>query len=260
MQKRVAITTFQILAISFLAIFSLTNCATSEETTRLARNISATDSELSRMRYENDRRFSELAKEDENIRKQLINLSTAVDDKNEKIKIIFGKLDELEYQIRTYFDELKKEINSLKKSGTLSPGGPSITQRPATGGTSNNKDYETAYKDAFESFQKKSYEEAIKKFSAFVEAHPGTPLAPNGLYWIGESYMSVKNYEKAILSFQELVDKYPKSEKVPRALLAQADAFNAVKDKKSSITVLKKVLELFPKSEEAAIAERRLRN
>lgn len=259
MQKRVAITTFQILAISFLAIFSLTNCATSEETTRLARNISAADSELSRMRYENDRRFSELAKEDENIRKQLINLSSAVDDKNEKIKIIFGKLDELEYQIRTYFDELKKEINSLKKSGTVSPGGPTITQRPATGVTSS-KDYETAYKDAFEAFQKKSYEEAIKKFSAFVEAHPGTPLAPNGLYWIGESYMSVKNYEKAILSFQELVDKYPKSEKVPRALLAQADAFNAVKDKKSSTTVLKKVIELFPKSEEAAIAERRLRN
>jgi tol-pal system protein YbgF len=123
-----------------------------------------------------------------------------------------------------------------------------------------SRDYETAYKDAFDSFQKKSYEEAIRKFSAFVESHPGTPLVANALYWIGESYMSVKNYEKAILSFQELVDKYPKSEKVPRALLAQADAFNAVKDKKSSITVLKKVIELFPKSEEAAIAERRLRN
>lgn len=258
MQRRNIGIFFQAFAVSLFALFSLTNCATSEETTRLARNISATDSELSRMRYENDRRFSELAKEDENIRKQLVNLSTAIDDKNEKIKIIFGKLDELEYQLRTYFNELKNEINSLKKSGTVSPGGPPITQRPPAG--TPNKDYETAYKDAFEAFQKKSYEEAIKKFSSFVEAHQGTPLAPNALYWIGESYMSVKNYEKAILSFQELVDKYPKSEKVPRALLAQADAFNAVKDKKSSTTVLKKVIELFPKSEEAAIAERRLRN
>lgn len=258
MGRRNFVIFFQAFTVSLFVLFSLTNCATSEETTRLARNISATDSELSRMRYENDRRFSELAKEDENIRKQLINLSTAIDDKNEKIKIIFGKLDELEYQIRTYFNELKNEINSLKKSGTVSPGGPPITQRPPSG--TQNKDYETAYKDAFEAFQKKSYEDAIKKFSAFVETHPGTPLAPNALYWIGESYMSVKNYEKAILSFQELVDKYPKSEKVPRALLAQADAFYAVKDKKSSTTVLKKVIELFPKSEEAAIAERRLRN
>ena len=258
MRRRVIVTRFQALIISFIVTFSLTNCATSEETTRLARNISSTDTELSRQRYENDQRFSELTKEDENIRKQLINLSSSLDDKNEKIKVIFGKLDELEYQLRTYFNELKNEINSLKKSGAASPGGPTITQRQTP--QAPNRDYETAYKDAFEAFQKKSYEEAIKKFTAFVEVHPGTPLAPNALYWIGESYMNIKNYEKAILSFQELVDKYPKSDKVPRALLAQADAFNAVKDKKSSMTVLKKVIELFPKSEEAAIAERRLRN
>jgi len=258
MHKRVIVTSFQTLIVSLLVIFSLTSCATSEETTRLARNISSTDADVSRLRNENDRRFAELAREDENIRKQLVNLSTALDDKNEKIKIIFGKLDELEYQLRMYFNELKNELNSLKKSGVASPGSPPA-QRPISSGASN-RDYETAYKDAFEAFQKKSYDEAIKKFSAFVEAHPGTPLAPNAVYWIGESYMSVKNYEKAILSFQELVDKYPKSEKVPRALLAQADAFNAVKDRKSSTTVLKKVIELFPKSEEAAIAERRLRN
>jgi tol-pal system protein YbgF len=257
MNKRIIVTTFQSVILSFIVVFSLTNCATSQETVQLARNISATDNEVNRLRNETNRRLDDLAREDENIRKQLVNLSSAVDDKNEKIKIIFGKLDELEYQLKTYFTELKNEINSLKKPGGTTAGSP-LSQRPPSG--TPNRDYETAYKDAFEAFQKKSYEEAIRKFSAFVEAHPGTPLVPNALYWIGESHMSVKNYEKAILSFQELVDKYPKSDKVPRALLAQADAFNAVKDKKSSITVLKKVIELFPKSEEAAIAERRLRN
>ena len=257
MKKRFVITASQAFIFSVFVVLLLSSCATSEETTRLARNISATDSDLGRYKNENDRRFAELAKENENIRKQLVNLSSAVDDKNEKIKIIFGKLDELEYQLKMYFNELKNELNSLKKSGGITPGS-TPSQRPISGAP--NRDYEAAYKDAFEAFQKKSYEEAIRKFSAFIEAHPGTPLTPNALYWIGESYMSVKNYEKAILSFQELVDKFPKSEKVPRALLAQADAFNGVKDKKSSTTVLKKVIELFPKSEEAVIAERRLRN
>jgi len=258
MKKRLILATLQIFILSACVVLSITSCATSEETTRLARNISATDSDLNRYKNENDRRLSELAREDENIRKQLVNLSTSLDDKNEKIKILFGKLDELEYQIKMYFNELKNEISSLKRPGgaTSGPGIPSSQRSTAT----PNKDYDAAYKDAFESFQKKSYDDAIRKFSAFVEAHPGTPLVPNALYWIGESYMSVKNYEKAILSFQELVDKYPKSDKVPRALLAQADAFIGVKDKKSSMTVLKKVIELFPKSEEAAIAERRLRN
>jgi tol-pal system protein YbgF len=257
MKKRLICTTFQVLVFSVFVMVALTSCATSEETVKLARNISATDSDLGRLRNDTDRRIAELTKEDENIRKQLVNLSTSLDDNKERIRIIFGKLDELEYQLRMYFNELKNELNSLKKAG-VAPGTSITNQRPTT--AAPNRDYETAYKDAFEAFQKKSYEEAIKKFSAFVESHAGTPLVPNALYWIGESYMSVKNYEKAILSFQELVDKYPKSEKVPRALLAQADAFNAVKDKKSSMTVLKKVIELFPKSEEAAIAERRLRN
>jgi len=258
MEKRIIAAGFQVLMVSVVMVFSLSNCATSQETAQLARNLSATDSEVTRQRSETNRRFDELAREDESLRKQLVNLSTAVDDQNEKIKTIFGKLDELEYQMRTYFNELKNELNSLKKPGAIIPGN-TPSQRPGLGGVAN-KDYESAYKEAFEAFQKKSYDDAIRKFSAFVDVHGGTPLAPNALYWIGESYMSLKNYEKAILSFQELVDKYPKSEKVPRALLAQADAFSAVKDKKSSMTVLKKVIELFPKSEEAAIAERRLRN
>lgn len=256
MKKQFLLTTFQVLVLSVLAICSLTNCATSQETVQLARNISVTDSELNRLRNESDRRFAELAREDESIRKQLVTLSSSVEDNKEKIKIIFGKLDELEYQLRQYFTELKEELSSLKKSGT----GPGITQLQRSLPQAPTKDYESAYKDAFETFQRKSYEEAIQKFSAFVETHPGTPLVPNALYWIGESHMSVKNYEKAVLSFQELVDKYPKSDKIPRALLAQADAFNGLKDKKSSTIVLKKVVELFPKSEEAAIAQRRLRN
>jgi tol-pal system protein YbgF len=255
--KKGFIITSQVLIFSVCVVLALSGCATSEETNKLARNISTTDSDLNRYKSETNKRLAELAKEDEGIRKQLVNISTALDDKNEKIKIIFGKLDELEYQLKMYFNELKNELNSIKKSGGATSG-----STPSQGSLSGapSRDYEAAYKAAFEAFQKKSYEEAIRKFSAFVDAHPGTPLVPNALYWIGESYMSVKNYEKAILSFQELVDKYPKSEKVPRALLAQADAFNSVKDKKSSITVLKKVIELFPKSEEAAIAERRLRN
>jgi tol-pal system protein YbgF len=257
MKKRFVVAVSQVAMVSVFVVLALSGCATSEETTRLARNISATDSDLGRYKNENDRRLAELAKEDENLRKQLVNLSTSLDDKNEKIKILFGKLDEIEYQLKMYFNELKTEISALKKSGGASTGDAPF-QRQTT--AAPNKNYEAAYKDAFEAFQKKSYEDAVRKFSAFVDAYPGTPLVPNALYWIGESYMSLKNYEKAILSFQELVDKYPKSEKVPRGLLAQADAFNAVKDKKSSTTVLKKVIELFPKSEEAAIAERRLRN
>ncbi|OPX97959.1 MAG: tol-pal system protein YbgF [Syntrophorhabdus sp. PtaU1.Bin002] len=229
--------------VAAMVLLGLLGCATTEDTMKLARNISATDTELTQYRRETDQRLAALSKEDEAMRRQLVNLSSALDDQNDKIKMLLGKLDEMEHQQR----------ESGKRGATQEP---SLPTPPAVG----NKEYEAAYKDAFDAFQKKSYEESIQKFSAFIEANPGTPLVPNALYWIGQSYMNVKNYEKAILSFQELVDKYPKNARVPRGLLAQAEAFSAVNDKKSSITILKKVIELFPKTEEAAIAERRLRN
>jgi len=241
------------------AVFGLFGCVTADETMQLQRNIAATDTEFNRYRVETDRRLSDLTKDDEGIRRQLVNLSSSVDDNNEKIKTILGKLDELEYQLKMYFNEPKSELGGGKKPGAPFIAAPPAATQQRTAPTVD-KNYEAAYKDAFDAFQKKSYDESIKKFSAFVEAYPGTPLVPNALYWVGESHMNVKNYENAILSFQELVDKYPKSDKVPRGLLSQAEAFSAVNDKKSSTTVLKKIIELFPKTEEAAIAERRLRN
>jgi tol-pal system protein YbgF len=244
------------IGLVFLCIF-LFGCATAQETTQLRQTITATDSELSGYRGETDRKLTDLARDNDNMRKQLVNLSSIIDEKGQQMKTVLGKLDELEFQLRTHVRELKGEISMLKKTEAGPPEGslslsPQPPQPPA--------DCQPAYKDAFDAFQKKQYKDAIEKFSTFAETCRDTPLAPNAFFWMGESYMNLKNYEKAVLSYQELADKHPKSDMVPRALLAQAQAFQSMKDKKSSITVLKKIMELFPKSNEAAIAERRLRD
>jgi len=220
-------------------------CVTDEELIALKQNIVSLRHEMNLYQEETNKKLSNLAKEDENITKQIINLSIASETREDKTRTIMGKLDELEYKL----NEIKNQLAAYKK-GTGKP--PTISQPVDT-------KYEVVYKEAFETFQKGLYDEAIKRFSEFIGTYNGTPLVPNAYYWIGESYMGLKNYEKAILTFQELIDKYPKSEKAPRALLSQADAFMALKDSKSSITILKKVIELFPKSEEATIAERKLR-
>ncbi len=234
-----------------LAALILAGCASSEETTQLRNSIYSLNRELVQVREETARKLADLAKEDESIRKQLVSVYGATETRDDKIKAILGKLDDLDYQLKTYWSETKSEIAALKRTGVGQAKEPA---KPA------NVNYEAAYKEAFDSYQKKSYDEAVKKFINFIETFPGTPLVPNAYYWLGESYVMLGNYEKGIVSFQEVVDKYPKSDKAPRALLSQADAFASAKDKKSSITILKKVMELFPKSEEAAIAERKLRS
>ena len=240
----------QIFIILSLVMIGMFGCASTEETTQLKNNITSIYNEFNLYREETDKKLSNIVKEDENIRKQFINLSNSIDSREDNTKIIMGKLDELEHQLRTYWNETKSEINLLKKGGGKTQIVPQL-------GETN---YETAYKEAFDAYQKGQYGEAIKKFSAFIESYGGTPLVPNAYYWLGDSHMNVKDYENAILYFQEVVDKYPKSDKASRALLLQADAFSNVNDKKSSITILKKVIELFPKTEEAIIAERKLKN
>jgi tol-pal system protein YbgF len=234
-------------------------CATTDETSQLRRSVGSLENEVLQLRQETDAKMSKISKENEATSKQVVNMYSLMESKDEKIKDLMGKIDELEYQLRTYWTETKSALAAAKKPDDKSLNQTTQGQKP---GPQQPKDvkYEDAYKDAFETFQKGKYDEAVKMFSTFIDSYSGTPLVSNAYYWIGESYMNLKNYDKAILYFQETIDKYPKSEKAPRALLSQAEAFRLTNDKKSSTTILKRVIELYPKTEEAIIAERRLRN
>lgn len=251
-----------LLALSFFGLFAVTGCVTTEEATKLQGNMSSLQGDFYQFKQDTDARLAKIEKEQENLSKQVVNMYSSVDNRDEKIRNIMGKLDELEYQIKT---SESRTTNAAKRGNGEIP--PILTTQEPKKGPANVKTspktdarYEEAYKEAFESFQRGQYENAVTKFTAFTETYSGTPLASNAFYWIGESYMNLKNYDKAILYFQEVIDKYPKSEKAPRALLSQAEAFRLTNDKKSANTLLKRVIELYPKSEEAVIAERKLRN
>lgn len=246
-----------------LVFLILVGCASSGEVGDVRRDVTTVYREFRTYRDATDARLSSLEKEvsalsqsmksvEDLSRKQFLDLSMSLESKEDKIKSILGKLEELESQLRTYWGETKGELRELK-GGAKTP----IPQKRGPALPQGN--YEELYKQAFDAFQKGQYQESIRAFQEFVRAYPDTPLAPNARYWMGEGYMNVKDQEKAILSFQEVIDKYPDSEKAPRALLRQAEAFGELGDKKSSATLLRRVVELYPKTDEARVAERLLR-
>ncbi len=244
-------------ALCLFLLFGLFGCVSTDDVNRLQQSVNALNMELNRYKSETDGKLTALAKENQTLGRQVMNMSTTADTREDKTKNMLGKIDELEHQLRTYWNETKMEISALKKSGVKPQAALPISNVPKP---VDDAKYETSYREAFDAFQKGAYDEAVSKFSQFIAAYNNTPLAPNAYFWLGESYMSLRNYDNAILNFQEVCDKYPKSDKVPRAMLSQAEAFSYLKDKKSSITIFKKVMELYPKSEEAVIAERKLRN
>ncbi len=240
-----------LICLAFFAIL-ITGCASTEETAQLRRSINSVQSDVMDLRQETDSRLARMARENDTANKQVLNVYSSVENNDEKIRMLTGKIDDLEFQLKNYWAETKKLIAESKKTSTQS-GGPAKIVPPA------DAKYEDVYKDAFETFQRGNYEEAAKRFSSFIQSFPSAPLTSNAYYWLGESHFNMKNYDKAILYFQETVDKFPKSEKAPRALLSQAEAFRLTNDRKSSTTILKRIIELYPKTEEAIVAERRLR-
>ncbi len=251
----------RLLPVFLLGLFAF-GCASTEDVTQVRQDVSTVYGEQTSYRERTDARLSRMEKDmkdlqktvgtpDVGLRKQVVDMSLSDQSRDDKIKAILGRLDELESQLRTYWEETKSEIREVRKQ---------MTAPPETASTAPTKaNAEGLYKQGFEAFQKGSYDNAVALFAQFVKENPDSPLAPNAYYWTGESYMSGKNYEKAIVQFQDVVDKFPKSDKAGKAMLRQAEAFSALGDKKSSTTLLRRVIELFPKSEEARLAERKLR-
>ena len=253
---------FPLLLMSFFVLFSLFRCASSGDVSQVRQDVTTVYTEQTTYMEKTDARMAKLEKEmkglekivgtpEEGLRKQVVDLSVAGEARDEKIKGILGKIDELESQLRTYWEEVRNELKELKR-GTPE-GLSSSSTGPTTGGP------EDIYKQGFDAFQKGAYADGAALFARFVKENPASPLAPNAYYWMGECYMGLKDREKAIVQFQEVVEKFPKSEKAARAMLRQAEAFEALGDKKSSTTLLKKVIELFPKTEEGRLADRMLR-
>lgn len=240
----------------------LLGCVSPQEVSQVREDVTSVYSEQTTYMKRTDQRLATLDKEinelrkavgtpEQGLRKEVVDLSLAGENRDEKIKSILGRIDELEAQLRTYWEEVKSELREVRRG--KDGGGMTQSSTPAKGGA------EDFYKQGFDAFQKGSYDNAIQIFTQFVKQNPDSPLAPNAYYWMGESCMNVKNYEKAIVQFQEVIDKFPKSEKAGRAMVRQAEAFGILGDKKSSTTLLKRVIELFPKTEEARMAERMLR-
>ncbi|MBI5016105.1 MAG: tol-pal system protein YbgF [Deltaproteobacteria bacterium] len=118
---------------------------------------------------------------------------------------------------------------------------------------------QSLYDEAYTLYKKQGkYEEARAKFRAFVDADPNGALAPNAIFWIGETLFDQKQYEQAILEYDRVVQKYPKSGKVPSALLKEAFAFDSIGDPEDARILLKKIVREFPNSDQATLAKKKL--
>jgi tol-pal system protein YbgF len=115
-------------------------------------------------------------------------------------------------------------------------------------------DMKEPYLEAFDDFRSGRYDEARRKFQAFLKQFPDASLASGAQFWIGECYYMEGNIEKAILEYDKVLLKYPKGEMVPHALLKQGLSFLKIGDKTGARIMLEKLLADYPGTHQAQLA------
>lgn len=184
-----------------------------------------------------------------------------------EIQTLKGRLDELGQQSGRQQEELALLRDQLilktaaLESELQQTNGETVT---ATAGTAlavaapTGQAAEELYKQGLDLIREKGdYAGGRKAFQGFLQKNPENPLAPNALYWIGESFYAEKDYESAIIQFQEVLQKYPQHPKAASALLKQGLSFQTMGDGNSARILFEKVASSFPGSAEADIARKK---
>jgi tol-pal system protein YbgF len=142
-------------------------------------------------------------------------------------------------------------------AGSTAAGGTAAGGTAADGGAGAGDD-KASYQAAFNLLKDGQYDGAIVAFQKFLATYPGSSLADNAQYWLGEAYYVNKAYPEAQAAFQRVVDQYPQSRKLPDALLKIGFCRYELKQFESAREVLGQVVARFTDTPAARLAQQRL--
>jgi tol-pal system protein YbgF len=239
------------------------------------------DAELSRRREELKSDIkSDIESRNQELRAQSAGLHALLEQMNEEIRILGGRLEELEHSLKQQQHAVEESENKrqekLDRLAQLTDQNSDkilqlehylnleSTKKPAaaiTPGVSAEKPLseDEVYRSAKQAFDQGNFEAARMGFQEFIKRYPSSKNADNAQFWIGEIYYSEKWYEKAILEYQNVIEKYPTGNKVPAALLKQGLAFANIGDKPNAKLILEELRRKYPDSNEANVAAEQLK-
>ncbi len=208
------------------------------------------------------RQMDSLLKTEADMQVKLRELSSQIDELQAKLEDTNYRLAQLSQQIAVTNQELKS-FRSMPPPAAV-PMDPSAEpqsqpQTPSSPPSIGAVDPQALYNAAYNDYLKGSYDLALRAFQEYLNNFPGTDLADNATYWIGECYYRQKRYRQAADQFQQVLSKYPRSDKSASALLKKGYAFLELGDRPQGVTQLRQVVRQYPTSDEANLARQRLR-
>ena len=199
--------------------------------------------------------------------KTLLDLANQLQRQSEEIARLRGQVETLTYELETakkrqqdfYLDldtRLRKfePQQSAGSNAAVDPVG-GANSPSATDPARESKEYEAALNN----FKANKYKEASWGFSAFVQKHPDSSLAPNAQFWLGNAFIAQRNCAKAIEAHSVVTTRYADSPKAPDSWLAMANCQQEMGNPAAAKRSLEAVIAKYPNSPAADTARERLK-
>lgn len=195
----------------------------------------------------------------------LLEMAQRIDALQAQLRSLRGEVELLQNQseggksqTRTLYGDLEKRIAALETLGGVGGAGgvaPAAVAPAASGGAGEQASYDAA----FNALKGSDYPRAIAGFKGFVTSFPGSPLASNAQYWLGEAYYVTREYQSAIGAFQRVTTEWPDSRKAPDALVKIGFTQAALGRNGDARVTLEDVVRRYPGTEAAQLATDRLK-
>ncbi len=165
-------------------------------------------------------------------------------------------LEQTEKQATDQQAETETEGEATAGTGTVT----TTESEPGTGTESDAIQIQAEYQKAFKLLKQSQYDQAIKAFAKFVEAHPDNQYSDNAQYWLAEALYVKRQYEDAIREYNNLVSNYPESQKIPHGLLKIGYSYQELGKADEAKLWYTDVRQRFPGTTASRLADDRLKH
>jgi tol-pal system protein YbgF len=197
----------------------------------------------------------------------LADVTVSINELSQDVSIVDERLNDMGRRIERLSQQVQqaRELNQPGAAPATSAGGGSDTAivpvagaAAAAAAAGARPDPEQLYNTAYADFSKGNYALAVSGFEEYYEKFPGTALADNALYWIGECHFSQGDFPSAVQAFDRLLEAYPDSDKAAAGNLKKGLAYLEQNEVGQAIVQLRYVVAEYPGSDEAKIARDKL--
>ena len=235
-----------------------------EQTMRLQLLIAALDQTLDALSAQLDeqagatvRAFADQRLQTDSVADDVRILREKLDDTNVRISSMSQEVEALRIAIPPLTFPGPVLLTDPETGLPITPSATAVNTAPAaplTAGASPQRMYDTAWAD----YTSGQWDLAVEGFEAYLNMFPGSELADDAQFYVGETHYADGRFEEAIQAFENVLLNHPDGDVVPEASYKRGLALDRLSETDRARQAFELLIENYPDSAMATLAQQAL--